>query len=307
MFEPSFEDSKKRSTYKLAFISHDGYLVGVCDLKGKMKSRSGPHLFFTIGGEHYHQGSTRDMKIEDCTFAADYQHNTANNRFPVGDYAPIGLALIYNQSPTVLTAISLDKIADRFKKVMIDAALKKKILQNLQDFIVYTSTSPYTDCSYFSQFYDQYNPASGLYIVRDWGQTDDDLDYSRSRCSGPGEPQSITWLPFMPRSYYYAPASPNAPNQCEKSVYFVIEELQEPRATKRVDFGTTYSCTVTTSDGAIDSLNTITHPLIYATKLRELIKEKAELVARAVQEVLPTTGDCSDLWPPAASVNDNDG
>ena len=98
-------------------------------------------------------------------------------------------------------------------------------MQNLQDFLVYTSSSPYTHCKFFAGFYSKYTPeASGLYQIRDWAMTDDNFDYSRSRCAATAALQTESWLPFHPKEYLYAPASPNAPNKCEKSVNLVIED-----------------------------------------------------------------------------------
>lgn len=113
--------------YKLAFISYYGDLIGACALRGKTKIRHGSQLFYTVGGERYTLGVTRDMKTDDCNFANDYQYVAPKNRFPSGDPFPIGLALINNQSPTVIRPISLDLGGNGYKKVRIDSELKKKI------------------------------------------------------------------------------------------------------------------------------------------------------------------------------------
>ena len=290
VFDISMEDGKKRSLFKLIFLSHNGYLIGVCDLQGKSSSRHGYHVFYTIGAELHLLGKSRDMKIEDCTFAKDYEYPASHNRFPGGDYVPIGLGLVYSPSPSVISPISLDPVGTDFKKVRIDFALKKKIVENLQDFIVYSSSSPYTHCKQFSDYYTKYNPnGDGYYIIRDWAQMDDNLDYSRSRCPSPGETLSETWLPFRPHNYNYAPASPNSPNICEKSVQFLIEDMQQRRPIPKEDFEGENGCFIATEDNAIAMLNTITHPVSYSQQLRAAIQSKELEIAKAVQAVLPVT------------------
>lgn len=74
VFDVAMEDSKKRSVYKLIFLTHDGYLIGVCDLGGKAKSRHGFHDFYTIGVERITLGKERDMKTEDCQLSKVYEY-----------------------------------------------------------------------------------------------------------------------------------------------------------------------------------------------------------------------------------------
>ena len=122
--------------------------------------------------------------------------------------------------------------------------------------------------------------------MRDWAVMETQEDYSRSRCASLGEPQSETCLPFKPKDYNYAPASPNAPNICEKSVQFVIEEQQMVRTIPRPDFQGENKCYVTTEDDAIAMLHTITNPVSYGEKLL-LIQARQVEISEEVQAVLP--------------------
>ena len=129
--------------------------------------------------------------------------------------------------------------------------------------------------------------------------TDDNFDYSRSRCAPNAAARTEFWLPFKPKEYLYAPASPNAPNKCEKSVNFIIEDTQAKRSVEQEDFNGTYSCFITTIDDAIDALGTITNPINYGKLLQATVQEKLRQVSQAVQAVLPVTAPCDN-------INDND-
>ena len=291
VYDVTMEDQKKKqSLYKLAFITHASELIGVCDLRGKASTRHSNFVFYTIGAEAYAMNLEKDMSIQDCNFAADYFYTISKGRFPTGDVAPIGVALVYNQSPSVIAPISLDVAGSSHKTVKIDMLLKKKIIENIQDFLVYSSSSPYSDCESFKEYYSEYNTASGYYIVRDWGQTEDQFDYGRSRCPTPGA--SSAWLPFHSKEYFYAPSSPNRPNVCEKKVRFVIEEYQEKRLVPLKEYPTPsskFSCDILTEDNSIERLHTISDPIVYGEKLTSVIRESLSQLSKAVQAIAPPT------------------
>ena len=93
---------------QIGFLTHDEQLIGVCDLKGNAKNRHRNLLFYNIGAESLESSKQRDMIIQDCEFAYDYDYYAGVHRFLIGDYFPVAVALIYNSCPKVIQAISLD-------------------------------------------------------------------------------------------------------------------------------------------------------------------------------------------------------
>ena len=256
--------------YKLLVVTHDGYLITACDLEGKATpSSKGGDIFFVLSTETNSDGN---MNIGNCHFAADAS-GTTTKHLPIGDIAPVGIALVY--SPSKDSIKDLDLVMERpntFGKTKIDARAEKKIRENLQDLVIVTSSSPYTYCKYFERFFSGYGSSSNS-VLRDWAQLDASWDRSLSRClPNDGLPVQSHFHPFQSSLFTYAPPSKGKENICHESTRFVVEEYQPRRKVPRTDFTEAFQCFITTEDKAIETSNMITSPSAYNNMLRKLIE-----------------------------------
>ena len=286
--------------YKLLFISHDGFLLVACTLEGKavVNSKAGD-IFYVLSRDTTADGN---MDYHKCNFPAD-NNGVTDKRLPIGDAAPVGIALVY--SPSQDTIKDLDLVEDRpglFGKTKIDSRAEKKIRENLMDLIIVTASSPYTHCKYFERFYSGYDSAS-FSVLRDWAQLDITTERSLSRCRPKDSlPIRSHFYPFQSTLFLYATPSKGKENVCDDAVRFNVEEKQPPRKVPRRDFTESYQCSITTEDAAIERSNMITSPLAYNRMLREtILSRKAPRVDRHNDEPLGERvdqGSCAnDAFP----------
>ena len=235
--------------------------------------------------------------MKNCKFASDYAPTSAK-RFPTGDVAPVGIMLVHNEKESVLQDLDLGNSGTasnpQWKKVKISTG--GKIMNYLQDMVIVTTSSPYTECVYFRNFYSGYRPGERT-ILRDWGKmTEDSNDRSLSRCPTP-EDNIFQFRPFQADLFAIAQKSPGEQNNCNGAVKFYIEDSQPKRKRPRMDFleKPGHECKVTTEDAYIESKNLITNPLTYATML-QLEFERAQCTASNVE--MSTTTQATPLSAP---------
>ena len=256
--------------YKLIFVDHSGFLVGVCNLKGEAKRRStsGKQVFYVIGGSKV---KNVDMSLRECEFAADTD-SYAQDNLPESSKAPIAAILVYHPKG-LLSWLSLKE--ERYKKFKVPLTndLEEKIVPLVVDMYIYTTWSPYTSCDYFGTFYHGYKKATQL-ILREWVPYGSDR--ALSRCNPNDIPAEHTWDPMQPTYFQYAKATPGDMNECKTAVSFRIEDTQPVRDPPLVHFRTTpeYACYITTNDPLIDSIKMITSAGNYHAALMGLIREK---------------------------------
>ena len=254
--------------YKLIFVDHSGFLVGVCDLKNKGTRRDGKHVYYVVGGSRV---KNVDMSLKDCDFAQDVDSYDAVN-FPDSNKAPIAVMLVHHPRGT-LSWLSLKAEGHRKYKVPITNELEEKIIPVVVDMYIYTTYSPYTSCDYFGTYYDGYKKDHQV-ILRDW--VAHTSDRTLSRCNpADGIAEEKAWDPLQPRYFKYAKGSPGDDNDCKTAVTFRVEDSQTIRDPPVVNFRTTpeYACYITTVDPYIDSHRMITSPALYHAALTALIEE----------------------------------
>ena len=128
--------------YKLAFVDHSGFLVGVCNLKSEASRRNGKFVYYVIGGS---QVKNVDMTLSQCEFAQDADNYDMNN-LPDASKAPISVMLVHHPRGS-LTWLALIKGGYGKYKVPITKDLEEKLIAMIVD--IYTTYSPHTSCDYF--------------------------------------------------------------------------------------------------------------------------------------------------------------
>ena len=254
--------------YKLAFIDHSGFLIGVCTLKKEAFRRSGAYIFYVVGGSAVPEA---DMKFEECDFADDADYYSPN-LMPYADKAPVAVALVYHPRAK-LQWLELKKEGRRISKVPMTKDMQTLIIPNIVDMYIYTTSSPHTGCDHFETYYKQYKSQNNV-VVRDWAHPESDL--SISRCNSLHVSEEVMWDPMQPDYMVYAKKSPGDLNNCQRARRFRIEDTQPPRIPPVIRYRTTpeYSCYITTMDPFIDNANLITNPANYRLALEELFSDE---------------------------------
>lgn len=254
--------------YKLIFMDHSGFLVGVCDLKNEAYRRTAKFLFYVIGGSAV---KNVDMPLNECDFAEDVDTFSSNN-LPDPIKAPIAVALVHHPKGS-LSWLSLRKHSLHKYKVPITNDLEEKIVPLVVDMYIYSTLSPFTSCDYFGTYYDGYKKDNQI-ILRDWANHG--LDRSQSRCNPEEDvPNADIWNPMQPQYFKYARGTPGDVNDCKTAFMFRIEDTQPKKVTPTVSFRTTpeYACYITTEDPFIEAAFSITSPVRYHESLKMLIDE----------------------------------
>ena len=273
--------------YKLAFIDHSGFLIGVCALKKLAYQRTGEYIFYVVGGDLLEHS---DMHFRECEFATDADYYSSN-LMPHANKAPVAVMLVHHPKAK-LQWLELKKESGNKLKVPMTKTMQDLIIPNIVDMYVYTTSSPYTGCDHFQTYFDGYRKENNV-VIRDWANTETDL--SLSRCNTADVAEQAKWDPMQPGLFSYAPKTPGNVNKCEKAHRFRIEDDQRPRIPPLAHYRTTssFSCYVTTWDPFIESAHMITSPVSYSNALRDLFVEDVEMADECVVEPLSSAGEAA--------------
>ncbi|CAG7725292.1 unnamed protein product [Allacma fusca] len=208
----------KMRNYKIIFVSHLGFVLGVCNLEGLQEVNE--NWFYTIGNDNV---PNINANTSICDFSTKPSGPTT--RFPQGADYPVAVFLLRHEKKTVLEKIKLLNVGSEFRSLKIDTRLEHTIIRNTQDYYLVGSKTPFIFCEYFKKIYFEYEPSVlQSPLLRDWGSNANGK--SLSRCEAKTE--ETYSLPMQPSNMKYSTRSPGTSNNCTNT--FTLPDNYNKRA-----------------------------------------------------------------------------